>query len=169
MKLREALKNHMGERVKIGAQSSFIFCGTMSEEVYQVFEKHDKIEEHRLQNILDNTRKHDEKFDCIWNDKTEAEMKVFNAAARKFKWSHDMMYKKHTDLMKRIEQRKKNDRMRVDKLLRILPQRIENYVPIKERKVKEEYESLEGGTIIIFDGLESGAYWTYDEYEERNR
>ena len=169
MKLKDALINHSGERVKIGAQSSYIFCGTLDESISEVFEKHDKVEVRRLQKILNDTRRHDEKFDSIWNTKTEMELKTFHTAARKYRWNNDMILKKHSELIKRIEQRKKNDRMRVDKLLEALPQRIENYVGIADREVKEEYESLEGGTIIIFDGMEVGAYWTYDEYEERNK
>ena len=168
MKLKSALKKHKGELVKIGAASSYIFCGTLDDSINDVFEKHDKIEIRRLQKILNDTRKHDEKFDAIWNAKTEAELKTFHTAARKYRWTDDMVLKKHSELMKRIEQRRHNDRMRVDKLLQILPQRIENYVGIADRKVKEEYESIEGGTIIIFDGLEVGAYWTYDEYKEKN-
>lgn len=169
MKLENALKKHKGERVKIGAQSSYIFCGTLDDKVYAVFEGHDKVQVRRLQKIYNEAQRHDENFETIWNEKTEKELKNFNACAVKYKWTMDMIAKKHKDLMHRIDQRKKNDRLRVDRLLRILPQNIDNYVPIRERKVKEIYPSLEGGTVIIFEGLENGSYWTYAEYEEKNR
>ena len=66
----------------------------------------------------------------------------------------------------RMCDRKKNaDRIRTARLLETLPVQIENFKGFEERRVREEYESLEGGTIILIEGHEAGSYWTYEEYE----
>lgn len=100
MKLKEALEKKKGERVKVGAASSFMYCGYVGDDFQEVFDK------------------------LSW----------LTLEARRYRRSFKYTQNKP-------------------------------FVPLLNREVKDMYPSIEGGTIIIIEGDEGGAYWTYDEYK----
>lgn len=140
MKLKEALESRMGERVKVGANSSFIFCDKVDDNTIDTINKMSRLELERLKRYLASLRKANDNFRERWKDKPKTNLGSYLRA-------------------------QKNDRKRIDDGLRELPKRIRTFKAYSEREALESYPSIEGGTIIIFEGAESGQYWTYNEYK----
>ncbi len=43
----------------------------------------------------------------------------------------------------------------------------ENFVPVLEREVLEDYDrSIDGAIVVLIEGIENGSYWLHDEYLE---
>lgn len=164
MKLKETLLNHAGEQVKIGAQSSFIYCG-IAEGAFDIL---DKMSAHRLEELkkqLDEIRRKNEMFDKIWTAKTDAFLRQTQMEARSKRWNEIKTAERMSGAVRMCDRKKNADRIRIARLLETLPVQIENFKGFEERRVRKEYESLEGGTIILIEGHEVGSYWTYEEYE----
>lgn len=166
MKLKEALENHRGEKVKIGAASSFIFCG-MAEDAFEVLDRMSMERLEELFKMLKDTTRKNEIFDRFWDAKTESFLRSVKSDARSKRWDELKTADRMKWAVKECDRKKQHDRTRTAHLLESLPEQIQKFKGFVERRVREEYESIEGGTIILIEGQETGAYWTYEEYEER--
>lgn len=140
MKLKEALESLKGENVKVGANSSFIFCAKVDDNTIDTIDKMAQLEKVRLKGYLASLHKANDTFVSRWQSRQYANFKTYI-------------------------REQANDRKRIDDGLREIPKKIKNFKMYSEREVNEMYPSFEGGTIIIFEGDESGQYWTYDEYK----
>lgn len=167
MKLKEALKNHMGEKVKIGSSASFVFCGEVDENIFETMKQCSEYEiEKRMKAYTLQTRKSHKAFMSKLADKMNAGLRRIKRQAAFESWELDRYNKEIAAFMNECESEKEHEReMRMNNVAS--EEFKKNWVEFLERNVKEEYESLEGGTIIIIEGNETGAYWTYEEYERR--
>lgn len=167
MKLREALKLHAGEKVKIGALSSFIFCGT-AEGAMEVLKKLSSARKKELISLLESTKNRNANFERIWIAKSEKSMEQAARNAKTMKWTEAKKMQMMQKAVESCDKSKEAERRRIKKLLETLPEQIEHFKGYEERKVLEVYPSLFGGTIILFEGTEVGAHWDYDEVEGGN-
>ena len=167
MKLREALKNHMGEKVKVGSASSFVFCGDVDENIFDTMEQLSQYEvKKRLKSYSLQTRKSHKTFMNKWADKMNRGLRRIKRTAAIEEWCLERYEKEIATFMNECEAEK--ERERED---RVSNQAAEQFMKawdgFLDRRVKEEYESIDVGTIIIIVGNESGEYWTYDEFERK--
>ena len=168
MDLRETLGKYTGGRVKIGSSSSFIYCGPVNDAIYWALEQASKTELEKKLNALEKSaRRRDANFDIFWAAKLNDGLQKIRAEAKAQKLTPLQTEKKMAEFIDKTAKMKARDRERVDKQLSTVPDRIKNWKPFLDRRVKEEYESIEGGTIIIIEGHEVGDFWTYEEYERR--
>lgn len=168
MDLRETLKNHKGEKVKVGSASSFVFCGTVDDAAYDAIMQASKTELEKKLNALERSaRRRDANFDHVWGTKLNDGLQRIRAEARVQKLTTLQTEQRMTEYIEKVAKLKARDRERVDKQLSNIPERIKNWTPFLDRRVREKYESIEGGTIIIIEGQEIGDFWTYEEYERR--
>ena len=167
MKLREALKNHMGERVKIGAASSFIFCGMVDD---FIFDKLERLTEHEIKKKLKayelKTKKSRVAFYQLWAHKMNDGLRNLRLQSRKEGWTQTQHEEKVKEFIRQFEEQKSIDheRRRSGEAAKDM---MTSWVGFLDLRVKEEYESIEDGYIIIIEGTELGEYWTYEEYERK--
>lgn len=169
MKLKDALNKYSGETVKLGSATSFVYCGKVENNICQILDDLSKKELERIVTFYQKTVKHDAKFEEFWEKNIENAIKNLNEETYRKKWTDAIREKKLKSLMDKKTREKVNDRKRTDAILATYPERIRTWTNYPERKVKEEYESIEGGMIVIFEGLEQGDYWTVEEYEKANK
>ena len=167
MKLREALKNHMGEKVKVGLASSFVFCGDVNEYIFDTMERLSEYEvKKRLRSYALETRKSHKTFMNKWADKMNRGLRRIKRTAAIEDWSLERYEKEIAVFMNECETEKEREREN-----RVSNQAAEQFkkawVSFLDRRVKEEYESIDEGTIIIIEGNESGEFWTCDEFERK--
>lgn len=140
MTLREILKEHKGEKVKIGSQMSFFYCGKVHNLTYKEIRKWDTYYVENYKRFLERHQHLVEKFKTTTpkNKKQEKELKE--------KVLH------HTRTINNITKK------------------LNNYTPLLSREVKRTYPSISrdelGATIIRIKGNEIGKFWTCKEYKE---
>lgn len=166
MKLGQALKEHAGQKVKIGSQSSFIYCG-LADNAFEVLKQMNKRRLEELNEMIDAYQRKLTHFDSIWAARIESAMTTAKRECRERHFSDERREQRLAVVMRECEQKRKRDRERVQRLLETLPEQIRTFKRYEDRKIREIYPSIEEGIIILFEGNEVGAYWTFEEYEER--
>lgn len=169
MRLKDALKKYSGKIVKLGSASSYVYCGKVGDDICEILDEMSVKELERLKTLYAKVVKHNERFERIWMTKLENTITNFRIKAEKEGWGEKKREIEYMKVMGRYDRAKANDRRLTNENLRSLPPRIEAFTNYPEREVKEEYDSIEGGTIVIFEGLEQGDYWTVEEYEKANK
>lgn len=167
MKLRETLKNFKGEKVKIGSSSSFVFCGMVDDDITATL---DVLSQYEMQKKLKayelRTKKSRVGFCQLWAKKMNEGLRTLRMQSRVEGWTKEQHEAKVKEFIKDFDEQKKADQERRQSG-EAAREYFKAWVGFLDRNVKEEYESMEGGYIIIIDGNEIGEYWTYEEYERR--
>ncbi len=140
MTLKEAIRKNIGKSAKIGAQSSFFFCGELNSEtentLFNISSKYWTGKKKELEKDIELKKKRIENL--LLNPKNNSIKKIIS------------------EIQKEIDQTE-ND--------------LQNWIDFPNRNVRKIY-SVDGGedegffTVILFEGSESGSYWTFDEYEK---
>lgn len=165
MKLKEVLKNHMGENVKLGASSSFVYCGMADAGIFETVEMLSQKELQKKAKAFETRkRKGHIYFMKRWSEKLNRGLRRLRYEATANGWTKEQVEARTKEFFKDFEQRKERDRQRVESGEDVA-ERLQGWVGFLDRKVKEVYEGFDGETIIIFEGNELGAYWTFEEYE----
>lgn len=135
MQLKNELRKHYGKNVKIGSQSSFVWCNCITDEAFKDIEHESRV-------ILKN------------------HMKMLHMYRVKLK---GLMSAKPSNKIERakIEDRIEICKHGIEKYERL----IATFKPLLDRKVKEVYPSVyENEIIILIYGEESGSFWSVNEY-----
>lgn len=153
MTLQERINELDDETViYLGAASSFFFIGTKSE-----FEKDiDEISRTYYKNMVAEKKK-------IENDRKHfAEvMKQIKKISGKTDSKADMdEVVKLSFILNNISKRLQYGIKRI----KTLGFHIDNFIPMRNRQIKREYDRLQGGHVILIDGIEVGRFWFYEEY-----
>lgn len=167
MKLKEALKNHMGEHVKLGSSASFVFCGMADENIFDKIENLSQREFRKRSSMIETrSRRGHLHFARKWAEKLNNGLRNIRYEAMVNGWTQEQKDAKTKDFIESYERLKERDRQRMESGADLIEYR-KSWVPFLERKVKDVYESIENenGVIIIFAGSELGEYWTEEEYE----
>lgn len=181
MKLKDGLKKYEGRLVKVGAAMGYLYIGTASEETLKELAKIDEELILKNQNTYNGYRENEGRADRI--------IQIRIAKAKKAKRDGWIMYSQKEGRNRRMSAEaiqsakhyisldeagiKKESyalKMKYKGLAHRLKLYLENYVPLAEREIKNEYESLPEvyeGHIFIVEGVEAGDYWTLNEYKKR--
>lgn len=165
MKVREVLEQHNGEMMKLGSASSYVWCGEVTDRVADILEKLSADELKRIKRVYPKLVKRAETFDKDWDSLFKKRMGAFETSALKFGLIPAVKKERKEKLIKELESNKQKAKDILYKQLEELPKRIENWTSFLERDIVEMYPSLEGRTIVIFEGKEPGKYWLYEECE----
>lgn len=163
MKLREALSNHIGEYVKLGAACSHIYCGIAGHDIFEIVEKLSDMELKKKKKARErNNRMGHIKFQRKWAEKLNTGLRRLKTQAQINGWTKEECDAKTKAFITAYERDKEYARKRSEG---DTAEDLEAWVGFLDRTVKEIYPSIEKGIVIIFEGNEMGRYWTYDEYE----
>lgn len=165
MKLKDAVDVYRGQTVKIGSASSFVFIGKLDEQSLETLRElskkyHERIEYnyHHFDVYLNNFEVNEDKR---WAD----QIIKFDRSCLRRKVTQKVRREEYKKLRERYleekAKRKRNAETRRDYCKRAL----DEWTEFEEREVKEVYPSIELDNIIIFEGYETGKYWTLEEAE----
>lgn len=196
MLLKEALQLYQGHQIKVGADTSFIYCQICDENIYETINKlsddrfvynHVKLDEFKY--LYDN-------FENIWKKRIKQRIELFKKRQqdkildeidemkpkKKSKKKIESLiielnrkYKKEFELeldefKVKLNLAKQKDWQRIKNGLNNFTNQVENWKPFLEREVLEIYDAqLYTCKIVKFEGPEIGAYWDKDEYDKANR
>ena len=166
MKLREFLEAHKGEMVKVGSASSYVWCGKVDDETNAFLLKASDKEHKRIKKVYPMLLSKDKTFDEEWDRRYSNKLKSFETMALGAGFVPKVRKEKKEKMIADFNFERQKAREALTNLLIELPERITNWTTFLEREVVDIYPSLEGGTIVIFDGKESGKYWLYSECEK---
>ena len=166
MKLADVLESLKGEKAKIGSGNAFVYCGTVGEDIWEILDTSSQEEFEKAKNTYQSAQRYDKNFEKHF------ETRLKNALRRNMKpadtlWKDQESIKRDIEIItKRISHEKDVDRRRLDNQLKSLKERIDSWTSFLEREVVEVFTGIYGDRIIIFDGVEEGAYWDEDEYRK---
>lgn len=172
MTLREEITKHMGEKVKIGAASSFVYCDYVNEETLDTIEKYGEKSHKDYKRFYRETNSTYKRYDEI-RDKKEAAIidlwlhrKNLRKSQIPLNYKRFMFLETMQELKKSLKKDRKQDFEKLENRKEELESFVKNYTPWLDREVKETYLSFldPEETIIIFDGIEIGKYWDREEY-----
>ena len=215
MKVKEALKVHQGDLIKLGADNGYIYCEVCDERVFEVLRGYDRDETETIKTNLQRVTNYIDRIDRIWAmklsikakdlqeksnakfekqwrvkikkkaaalreenkkraekgrkpRKTEAELFIeLQTEKEKEKAELDEQIAREIELLTEENKEAQEDDLRKRKSYKErLEKRLESYTPIAERQVRDIYKAIYGETVILFEGLESGKYWSVKEYRE---
>ena len=169
MTLKEVIKERTGQMAKIGSGNSFVYCGEITENLPELLDRLSDDEFTRVSDRLRRLNNYLSRFDHLWACKLEHKMDEFYKSVHSKHLPIDMVQQKHKKLLEKFEKEKATDLRLTRNGIDLYSRRLEEWEKFTDRKVKEIYPSFEEGIIIIFEGEESGRYWSYEEYEEENR
>lgn len=66
MKVKEALKVHQGDLIKLGADGGFIYCEICDERVFEVLRGYDRDETEVMKTNLQRVTNYIDRIDRIW-------------------------------------------------------------------------------------------------------
>ena len=161
MTVEDAINNYMGQNIKLGAETGYIYAGRVTQETASELEEISNEYLMQLKRTLERAKRHNTNFEERWIT-TEARIWAY--------WEKERKSKRPTraEQQKIIKKRKESDRARTQTNLKILPKWIAEFTPILSREVREIYPSLYGdSTIILFEGREYGPFWTLNENETK--
>ena len=157
----------MDETVKIGSKVGFMFCGTVDANTESTIDKLSDIQLARLKRLCAEYQKDNARFEGTWETKHKNMKRFMAGVALKERWKKEKREERYKEAEATFKAERLKARIALDERIAEASERIRTWTNLNERKVKEEYESIEGGTIIIIEGKESGDYWDVAEYEGR--
>lgn len=166
MTVREVLKEYKGKAIKLGGATGFIFCSVVDDDTIKVIREASRKELKSYRQVLKDAENRSNNFKARWNTRTANAIKVYNANVRDgFKPQYTSiadLRAKHVELQRREKKRNASE-------IPIYGDKIKNFKPILDRKVKEIYPSMvnDDETIIIFEGDTTGMFWDREEYESK--
>jgi hypothetical protein len=173
MKLNDRLKELTGQKVKIGAASSFVWVGVVDDDtIPKLYELDDKYKTKIQAQITEYQSKQEQAEPTIRNRVYKAKTArdagwvVWNAKEQR----NRRMSKEAIDTAKKYLAM---DELELRKEIRAYRSKyahkafytqkyLDEYIPFAEREIKEEYKSLPeigDGTIFIVNGIENGEHW----------
>lgn len=173
MTVKYALIQNQGKIIKIGASNGFMYCGKCDENVLEELERIEKETYEEMAKSLKNTRRKLHLFESTWElRKKHIIDKWFFKKYKKCKVELKDNYF-FCNSLEELEKEIQADKERSFDTLTSYNEKIgtylDNYKPFLERDVLEIYPSIDTyenvDLIIVFDGIETGRYWTCEEYE----
>lgn len=192
MILLEALKQYQGHQVKLGADTSFIYCQICDENIFDLIKQmsderfafiHNKKDEYiylydNFENIWENRFK--QRIEALQNNQKKRATEHIKLKHRKVK-NIDTLVDKYMKLNKekfdieikelelKLTLAKQDEYTKVRKNLKRYKHYCKIWKPYLEREVIEVYDSIiYDCKIIRFEGVEVGQYWDKDEYDKVN-
>lgn len=172
MTLKEQLQLLKGIDVKIGFNSSFVYCYINDENTESALIELSKEEFTHLHKYRQLLKDHIKNFEAFWSDKVSRKIKqlqtTMEAAAKKHNKKLDLrQFEKEVKILRaKLEVEKETDYNTTTRKIVSYTKRIETFTPFLDREVLEVYDSTynDGTKIIRCEGLENGPYWFKEEY-----
>ena len=162
MTVKKILQEYKGQEIKLGAKTSFVFCGKVGDDIESII---DMISNIYFKSLVDYKNWLEEYLDPI-----NFEYKWAERINKAIELEKKKEGKKRTkeEIIKYWLKKKNNAYVYYSKRLPATNKRIENFTPFLERKVIEVYKSIvdKSVTIIRFSGFEQGAFWDKEEYDQ---
>lgn len=144
-------------RVFIGSNSSFFFIGKAEDFIEKIDYYTEQAHDQAVNKVLGTKKK------IELSKKHIADAEEFIAKAKKER--SEKVRKKRIAEGNFKKERAIEQLRRCKEYLPILQQREREFVPLRNRKVKEVYRRLQGdGMVVILDGYEIGSYWLTSEW-----
>ncbi len=166
MNLKEALQLHQGCQVKVGADTSFIYCSICDDKIFDVIQKMSDerydfiIERKKIYTNLFNKKA----FEKKWEKMIKFRMDAFEKRLLKNgKAITPEAKQKHLDYLKFIKHKQwRSIELGYERYTKY----VKEWQPYLEREVYDIYDGiLYDCKIIRFVGPEVGQYWDREEYE----
>lgn len=156
--LQDMLENLKGQDIKVGAESSFVYCDFINDDIYDIFKEVDNYylnkankEKNKLQSFI-------KRFDKIWKERQNIKLKRFKNSKNKALSVSEFKEKLNIEKEETLKKCKKR--------LKKVNNYIDSYIPFVKRETIEYYPSIvtPQTTIIKVVGTEIGLYWDRSEY-----
>lgn len=167
MTVQQKLDKYKGKSIKLGSDTAFIYCGIADDNVLPVLMEESKKQLAKVKREYDNALRSKKNYIRRWKDRLDRRLEDFDNKAVKERWDHNTKRKKFRKLCEKYDNAKEQEKTKLDKKLISLPEKIDNWIDIPDRKVMETYRGIYGDIIILFEGEEKGEYWDAAEYNKR--
>lgn len=176
MTLRQVLNNNMGNVVKVGADTGFIYCDTVTEETIEIIDEIAAKTRSKRSSELRWKENRLKTFDAWWKGEREKQMNAFRKQKEDDKYlakknkTKPLITKTIKQFSKELTQQKLARKENLKNFVAYETKYLGNWIRYTSREVKKTYDSVdEDALIIIFEGDEAGKYWTSKEYREANK
>ena len=166
MTVREVLKEYKGKAIKLGGATGFIFCSVVDDDTIKVIREASRKELKSYRQVLKDAENRSNNFGSRWKTRTANAIKIYKADVRE---GSAPRYKSVADLRAKHVELQRREKKRNASEIPTYAEKIKNFKPILDRKVKEIYPSMvnDDETIIIFEGDTTGMFWDREEYESK--
>lgn len=188
MKLRTALNALKGRTVKVGSGVGFLYCDTVTDETLDTLDMMAHASRIKREYDLDFRKKRLDNFEKYWKDVRESELNKLREARRRdqewVKARNDSLRAANSkervkptvtktikEYSKELTQRKLREKEFLTKFIAYETEYLDNWKRYSERDVvvRDGVDAIyasqdEDAVIVIFEGDESGKYWTSEEY-----
>jgi hypothetical protein len=176
MKLETILRQNQGRVAKIGAGTGFLYCDTITEDTKDILNKMAANSRSTRSSELNWKTERLRNFEKWWKNERERKMDAFRKAKEQDQ-EYAKRYKVKPQITKTVKayskeltQQKLAIKEALQKYVKYETKYLANWTRYSFREVKEIYESAdEDAIIIIFEGDETGKYWTSKEYRAANK
>lgn len=176
MKLETALKQNQGRVAKIGAGTGFMYCDTITEDTKDILNQMAANSRSTRSAELNFKTERLRNFEKWWKNERERKMDAFRKAKEQDQ-EYAKRYKVKPQITKTIKayskeltRQKLGIKETIQRYVKYETKYLANWMRYSFREVKETYESAdEDAIIIIFEGDETGKYWTSKEYRKAHK